>query len=53
MPLDGGELAKALGQAVPLKIHHELCRREISSFEAALAVADRDVEPLRNFGFKE
>ncbi len=46
MPLDGGELAKALGQPAPIKIHHELCRREISSFEAALAAADRDVQPL-------
>ena len=51
MPLDGGALSTALGQDAAndtgrLKIHHELCRREIASFETALASAGQNVESL-------
>ena len=51
MPLDGGALSAALGQGTsggdgPLKIHHELCRREIASFESALESAGKNVESL-------
>ena len=46
MPLDGGALTKALGIDAPLKVHHELCRREISAYEAALAGAAQNVESL-------
>ncbi len=46
MPLDGGALAKALGQAGLLTVHNELCRREVSAYEAALATAAQNVESL-------
>lgn len=46
MPLDGGALAKALGQSAALTVHHELCRREISAYEGALAQAAQNVESL-------
>ena len=46
MPLDGGALAEQLGDAAPLKIHHELCRREIASFESALEAAGKNVDTL-------
>ena len=55
MPLDGGALAKGLGSSLgngtsadgaPLKIHHELCRREIASFESALEAAGKNVAKL-------
>lgn len=34
------EKALAAGGAVPLKFHHELCRRELGEFESALACGD-------------
>lgn len=34
------EKALAAGSTVPLKVHHELCRREIGEFESALACGD-------------
>ncbi len=46
MPLDGAELAKSLGLDAPLKIHQELCRREVAAFEAALGAAAQNVETL-------
>ena len=46
MLLDGGALAGQLGGAAPLKIHHELCRREIVSFKSALEVAGKNVDTL-------
>ena len=46
MPLDGAALAKSLGQPAPLKIHTELCRREISAYETALAQAAHNVDTL-------
>ena len=46
MPLDGAALAKSLGQPAPLKIHTELCRREIGAYDAALAQAAQNVETL-------
>ena len=46
MPLDGAALAKSLGQDAPLTIHSELCRREIGAYDAALALAAQNVEPL-------
>ena len=46
MPLDGGALAKSLGMSAPLTVHHELCRREVSAYEGALALAAQNVESL-------
>ncbi len=46
MPLDGAKLATALGIGAPLKVHQELCRREIAAFDAALADAGANVEGL-------
>ena len=46
MPLDGGALAKSLGVGAPLTVHHELCRREVSAYEGALAAAAQNVESL-------
>ena len=36
MDIDGARLAKMLGLEEPLKVHRELCRAEIASFESAL-----------------
>jgi ferredoxin len=38
MQIDGGELAAALGLEGPVRVHRELCRSEIKSFEAALGI---------------
>ena len=46
MPLDGAALATSLGHTAPLKVHQELCRREIGAYEKALEQAGRDVEAL-------
>ena len=46
MPLDGKALALPLRADGPIPIHHELCRRELPAFEAALAEAAGEVDSL-------
>ena len=46
MPLDGKALALPLRADGPIPIHHELCRRELPAFEAALAEAAAEVDSL-------
>ena len=42
IPLDAKALAAGLKAGEPLAVHHELCRKDIGAFQAALG-ADRDV----------
>ncbi|MBL8385523.1 MAG: 4Fe-4S binding protein [Burkholderiales bacterium] len=46
MPLDGGSLAEAAGATGALAIHRQLCGAELPAFEAALAGAAGEAEPL-------
>ena len=36
MDIDGAKLGEALGEAGPLEVHRQLCRRQVASFEQAL-----------------
>jgi ferredoxin len=37
MPIDGAALARALGRAAPLPVHHAMCQRDLATFGAAVA----------------
>jgi ferredoxin len=38
--IDAKALASALGEAEPVVVHHQLCRRDAAAFQAALGTAD-------------
>ena len=46
MPVDAELLSKALGHGEALKVHNQLCRRELDAFDGALAAAGAELLPL-------